>query len=482
MPHERGVMAMKSSRSSSQVHGGELRTNRDEPSVAKNAVECHSVESSENRSQCILSASELHAFMAKSWKESADTSIANIESFTEALSDGELSIADARTFQRNLERIIPVLLLGLANGPYEDEIRLLNEVQRVFYEALSACSTNQEDGPPTWSLAQLIAWWSHVDLARLICEQHCRAWRQHLDGILSQQRQRALDCIEEIERRIPLLRSHLLSHLPEQYEAIEKCMIMDAKLTAYASDSSSLRLFSDAIVGPPNDESDALKKVAAFAKAVIGNDLSGQKDWLQQVNSLHWVEAEAGHLASLYDNDGRLDSHEKFIHEVACIDPFYPDTEDPRAAGTIDKAALEVARHPDVAIEIQNLDGALKTVGLNARQRKALLMRRNGEIMSRREVNEWKRAQRAISGNRSKLVQAIAAATKKRVIKAPRISGGSYSGVIREGAGYTLPLPDEDKPTQNSPSPRARKWFDSTPPPISCTFRKTKHLFKKVSS
>jgi len=435
-----------------------------------------------NNNQGILNAAELHECMAKSWKESAETSVADIESITEALSDGDLSIADARTFRWNLERIIPMLLRGLAERRYEDEIQRLQGALGAFQEAVSTRSTDQEDGPRPWSLAQLTAWWSHVDLARLICEKHCGAWRQHLDGILSEQRQRALDCIREIEKRIPLLRSHRLSCLPAQYEAIEKCMIIDAKLAAYASDSSSLRLFSDAIVGPPRDASDALKKVTAFAEAVIGNDLSGKKDWLQQVDSLHWVQAEADRLASLYDNDGRLDSNERVIHEVAYIDPLYPDSTEPGASATIDKVALEVARHPDIAIEIPDLDGALKTAGLNARQRRALLMRRSGQIMSRKDVKEWKRAQRAINRHRSQLVKAIAAATKKRVIKAPLISGGSYSGVIREGSGYTRPLPDEDKATENSPSPKADRWFDSTPPPISRIVRKGKHLFKKVST
>jgi hypothetical protein len=302
-----------------------------------------SKESPENRGQCILNAAELHEYMAKSWKESADTSIANIESVTEAVSDGNLSIADVRTFERNLDRTLPVLLRGLANGPYQDEIRLLREALGGFREAVSGRSKDQEDEPAPWSLSQLIAWWNHVDCARLICERHCRGWRQHLDGILSPQRQRALDCIEEIEKRIPLLRSHLLSCLPEQYETIEKCMIMDAKLTACASDSSSLRLLSDAIVGPPKDESDALQKMTAFAKAVIGNELSGKKDWLQQVDSLNWVQAEAERLASQYENDGRLDSHERVINEVAYLDPLCLDAQDPWASPTIDKAALEVA-------------------------------------------------------------------------------------------------------------------------------------------
>jgi hypothetical protein len=72
-------------------------------------------------------------------------------------------------------------------------------------------------------------------------------------------------------------------------------------------------------------------------------------------------------------------------------------------------------------------------------------------IMSRKDLNEWKRGQRAINGKRSKLVQVIEAATKKRVIKASLISDASGSGVIRERAGYNFQLADEDKPTDHFP-------------------------------
>src|SRR6266568_3203525 len=51
----------------------------------------------------------------------------------------------------------------------------------------------------------------------------------------------------------------------------------------------------------------------------------GQQDWLEQVDPLRWVQAETNRLASVYDNDGRLDSHEKVIHERAYIDPLYRD-------------------------------------------------------------------------------------------------------------------------------------------------------------
>jgi hypothetical protein len=141
-----------------QAHEGERPSNWHDLTVGKKAGERNSAESCENTGQCILNAAELQECMAKSWKESADTSVANIESVTEALSGGKLSIADVRIFERNLERIIPVLLRGLADGPYEDEVRLLQEALVGFWEAVSAHSMDQEDGPAPWSLSQLIAW------------------------------------------------------------------------------------------------------------------------------------------------------------------------------------------------------------------------------------------------------------------------------------------------------------------------------------
>src|SRR5260370_1839570 len=107
-------MAKKNRRSPRHVPAGERPSNLHELTVCNYAAESQNAESSKDRRQCILSASELEECMAQSWKESADTSIAIIQSVAEALSDRKLSIATARSFQRNLERVIPVLLRGLA--------------------------------------------------------------------------------------------------------------------------------------------------------------------------------------------------------------------------------------------------------------------------------------------------------------------------------------------------------------------------------
>jgi hypothetical protein len=132
-------------------------------------------------------------------------------------------------------------------------------------------------------------------------------------------------------------------------------------------------------------------------------------------------------------------------------------------------------------MRIEDPAAVFKAGGLNPRQCRTLLLRWNDQIMSRKDCNEWKRSQRAIKSNQSRLVKAITAATKKRVIVAPLVSGGSNPGVIREGAGYSFPITDEEKVTQNSPGagPVPLKWFEKAPPSISHNLRKTRHLFKK---
>jgi hypothetical protein len=286
----------------------------------------------------------------------------------------------------------------------------------------------------------------------------------------------ALPCIQEIERHLPLFRCGRLIDVPAQRDAIEKCTILNAKLTVYSDHSEALRLYSNKIVGLA-----AFKYRAAFSRAVVGRDLGGKEDWLQQVEPLRWLQKETRRLVSVYDNDGRLDSNERVIHEQAHIDPL---AQDDKNLSTIDRYSLKVVVHPNAAVEVENLEDVLKAAGLNPRQRKALMLRRNGEIMSRKHLSEWKRAERAMGRNRSELIRAITTATKKRVIRAPEISAGNHTGVVREGSAYTRQLANEDRPT---PHPRyseeeSSKWFNATPPPIAPTVRKKKHLFKKVST
>jgi len=314
-------------------------------------------------------------------RESAETTIANIESVAEACTTKSLSLTDVCAFQRRANEIVPLLLERLRAGSmapvvpgdlYGDEAGRLVDAVRALDEAwINRSSQGGEDEPAPWSLSGpggLIAWWDNVDGVRSHCEGTCLFWRQYWRSNSSVERERALACIEEIEKRIPLFRSHLLSKMAIQYDAIEKCMLLIAQVPVYADHRDSLRVFSTAIFGPPIDESDASVKISAFAQAVLGPVCGGQ-DWLQQRDSRLSVWKNARHLAWLYTKDGRLDSNGKMIREVAYLDPLYQDGELLRA-GTIEMASLESARHPDVHVEIEDFEAVLKQARLKPLQRR----------------------------------------------------------------------------------------------------------------
>jgi hypothetical protein len=193
---------------------------------------------------------------------------------------------------------------------------------------------------------------------------------------------------------------------------------------------------------------------------------------------------EAAQLAKRrYEHDGRVDSRGHFVCEVANLDPLFSESGETKASGAIDKASWHASASPEIRTEYEDWDGILQSAGVNPRQRRALLLRKNGEITSRNRLDEWKRGERVINRKRSALVRAIEAATRKRIIMAPQISAANYSGVIREGGGFVRPLPEDDKPAANlPPDEEGSKWFGLNPPPITPSIRKIKHLFKKVST
>jgi hypothetical protein len=184
-----------------------------------------------------------------------------------------------------------------------------------------------------------------------------------------------------------------------------------------------------------------------------------------------------------YECDGRTDSAGNIVREMAYLDPLYSESGEIQSLSMIDEASWRVSDEPDIRPEYKDWNGILKSAGLSPRQRRALILRKNGQITSRERLNEWKRGERAIKIKRSELVRAIDAATKRRIVMAPQISAASYSGVFRDGGSFVRALPSDDEPLQSIPrKARTSKWFDLNPPPISATVRKTKHLFKKLST
>jgi hypothetical protein len=420
----------------------------------------------------------------RGWKATADLVIHVLEFVAELCDTTNLSVPELQGFLQSAQIWINTLW-EVGDGSHKQEIDRIRLAVERLNRANASCRDLplEHDGWERWSVYKAQAWCEYLNEMHHFFRVCCDSWRSILRTFDRQHRERALKCIDEIEKRIPVLHSARLADVLAQRAAIEQIVLLNAKLTVYAGHSEPLQRCSNSLT-PGRSELDSFQRSAAFCLAVLGDDLVGQKEWLDQNDSLQWVQAETNRLASIYDNDGRRDSNGRTIHETAYIDPLYKNDGDFLAPGVVDKVSLAAAEHPDIRMEVEDPERALKMAGLNDRERKALLMRLNGDIMSHKDLKEWKRTQRAISRHRSALVRAISAATKKRVIKAPLISGGSCSGVIREGGSYTLPLPDDQKPTQSvpAPNPEAKRWFDDAPPPISRSHGKTKHLFKKVST
>ncbi len=442
----------------------------------------------QSHQKCIRELAE--TIVTRGWSESAEFITNEIQFIVDVATAGHLSLAEIQTYIVRSQVTVDTLK-KVQDGPYKSECRhLLVAVQRLNEVSKSRFNETRLNSPlshehKTWSLSKAMAWRDHLDGTLGFYESCCYSWRADLDKFLKERPDHpVLACIQEIERQFPLLRSGRLNDVPAQLEAMEKCTILNAKLTVYSDHLEALRLYFNKIVGPQETARAAFNNMAAFSRAVVGRDLGGEEDWSQQVEPLRWLKVETRRLVSLYDNDGRLDSSEKVTRERAFVDPLYRDAREFGALDAIDRYSLEVIEHPSVHIEIENLEEVLKKAGLNRAQRKALLLRRNGQIMSRKDLNEWKRGERAIGRHRSELIRSITAAARKRVIKAPTISAGSYFGLVREGTSYTFPLPNENQPTQNPSNveKEPRRWFNRTPPPISATVRKRKYLFKKVST
>jgi hypothetical protein len=184
-----------------------------------------------------------------------------------------------------------------------------------------------------------------------------------------------------------------------------------------------------------------------------------------------------------YAYDGRADSNGKFVGERCYEDPLYSERAAIEFPSANDVASARVSAEPEIGIEYEDWDAILRSAGLSPSRRRALILRKNGEITSRESPGEWKRGERAIHSRRAELVSAIAAGRKKRVVKAPQISAANNSGVVRDRGGFVLALAACDDPIESTrPNARPPKWFELNPPPISANVRKTKQLFKKVST
>ena len=182
------------------------------------------------------------------WKRSTEFLIATIECVAEACAERELSVPDLKLFWMRMSEVVPIELALKTEGGDDDEMRRL----RAAVETFDCCFRRRSDDEPDlsfpWSLTELMNWLEHLDQTRQLCEGSCRSWRARWTDITEDRRRPVLQCIEEIESRIPLLRSRHLSDMPAQWDAIEKCMLLTGSLVGYDGYIDGVMRFAEAIV------------------------------------------------------------------------------------------------------------------------------------------------------------------------------------------------------------------------------------------
>jgi hypothetical protein len=143
-----------------------------------------------------------------------------------------------------------------------DRLVLANAAQEI---AMSARYEVPGEGQEPLSAEDLLAWWDHLDKARSLCVNLCRASRAHdWSEATAPQKTTILACLEEIEKRISILWLRSLQEVGEQLDAIEKCMILGAQLAGYCGDVAVAMAFAEEIT---HDK----RRWASFLEALVGS-------------------------------------------------------------------------------------------------------------------------------------------------------------------------------------------------------------------
>jgi hypothetical protein len=198
----------------------------------------------------------------RGWKESANFVISNIECVAEACAEKKLSVSDVKLFWLRTYKVL-LILEALKEEGGDEEMRHLGAAVKTFGRCFRQRSDDDQDRA-LWSLTELMEWLDHLDRTCQLCEASCRTWRAQWIDLSADCRRPVLDCIEEIEKRIPLLRSRRLSDMPAQWDAIDRCLILNCSLAGYGDRSDAVMRFAEAIVYDR-------KKWAAFLEALIGS-------------------------------------------------------------------------------------------------------------------------------------------------------------------------------------------------------------------
>ena len=233
------------------------------------------------------------------WAESAGYIASCIELVTDLCAARLIPLGEIQNF-RESTRIMIKSLMDLEHGPHDEEVGRLREALRELSQAFNSRRSKPlvDQTVEKWSVSEALDWRNHVEHARQFCEDCCYSWRIHLNGLPADQLSAALQCVEEIERRIPLLRSGRLAEMRSQYEEIEKCMILNGELMSYLGHTPIFAEFADTIV---HDR----KKWAALFEALIDSrwlDSSSPRLYLTRVATTIYrrdVRPDVGGLDSL---------------------------------------------------------------------------------------------------------------------------------------------------------------------------------------
>lgn len=103
----------------------------------------------------------------------------------------------------------------------------------------------EKPGQAPVSTADVLDWWEFLEQERKLFMDACRAgstyrWREEDEGV-------ALQCVAEIETRIPPLNSRHLRDVTAQWNAVEKCTVLCVKLSTYCGDVANAERLAELI-------------------------------------------------------------------------------------------------------------------------------------------------------------------------------------------------------------------------------------------
>jgi hypothetical protein len=153
-----------------------------------------------------------------------------VQSVTELCEMHLLSLADVEDFQRPAAVDAEVLA---AEGSGKGASRTLIEALQSLDEArCSRAARPSEEQAPRVTRDEWVKWRQYLDHARWACEESCRSWRAELAAGSMPQTAHVLDCVETMEKLLPLLSSWRLEDGPAQKEAADKSALLNAELAS----------------------------------------------------------------------------------------------------------------------------------------------------------------------------------------------------------------------------------------------------------